>query len=100
MKREEKMSTGIGNGVAITHGSYRGINGMAGAIGISHSGIDYNALDNKPVHVIFLLFICQSIHEKHVRVFNQLFNLAQSEIISAIKNAKNTQDVLAVLSRL
>jgi len=48
MEREKKMSTGVGNGVAIPHASCRGIDNISGAIGISKQGIEYGALDKKP----------------------------------------------------
>jgi hypothetical protein len=32
---------------------------MTGAIGISSQGIDFNALDKKPVHIIFLFAACE-----------------------------------------
>jgi mannitol/fructose-specific phosphotransferase system IIA component (Ntr-type) len=55
MEREKKMSTGIGNGFAVPHANCRGIANMTGAIGISSQGIDYEALDKKPVHIVLCL---------------------------------------------
>ena len=98
-EREEKMSTGIGNGVAIPHVFCGGIDDMAGAIGISQQGIDFGALDNKPVYVIFLLAINARTKENHLRALNQILRLARSEAYQLIKDAKNAQDVHAILSQ-
>ena len=96
-EREKKMSTGIGNGVAIPHAFCRGITSMAGAIGVSQQGIDFGALDKKPVHVIFLLAVDERAEENHLRILNKLFKLAQSEAFPLIKNAKSAQDIHAIL---
>ena len=98
-ERENKLSTGIASGIAIPHAIYRGIDNVAGAIGISKSGIEYGALDNKPVHVVFMLAMGEQAHENHVRVLNQIFALVQTEALTLMKNAASAQDVYALLSK-
>ncbi len=98
-ERENKLSTGIGSGVAIPHTTYGGINNIAGAIGVSKTGIEYGTIDHKPVNVVFMLVISDKATENHLRILNQLFTLAQSEAIAIIREAKNTQIVKDILSR-
>jgi mannitol/fructose-specific phosphotransferase system IIA component (Ntr-type) len=100
MDREVKMNTGIGNGVAVPHAYCKEINNMAGAIGISKQGINYDALDNKPVHIVFLLGINQKASGNHLNILNKIFILAQSEALALIKNAKNAEEIHAILDRL
>jgi len=97
-ERENKLNTGIVPGVAFPHTIYGGINNIAGAIGISQTGIDYGALDDKPVYVVFMLAISDKAMENHLRILNQLFTLAQSEAIAIMKKAQNTQAVKDILS--
>ena len=52
--REAVMSTGIGAGVAIPHVRIDAITKASVGVGISHEGIDFNTLDNKPVHIVVL----------------------------------------------
>ena len=99
-KREEKMSTGIGNGFAIPHGFYRGIENMAGAIGVSKEGIDFGALDKKPVFLIFLLVVNEHAPENHMRALTQIYKLARSEAFPLIKNADNARDIETILSQI
>ena len=99
-EREEKMSTGIGCGIAIPRASCTGITNIAGAIGISREGIDYGAMDNKPVYVVFLLALNDRANENHLHVLNLIFKLAQSEAITMMKNAKNAEEIHAILSRI
>ena len=55
LSREKVMSTGIGRGVAIAHGEDSQLPGVRVALGISKEGIDFDALDGKPVHILFLV---------------------------------------------
>jgi mannitol/fructose-specific phosphotransferase system IIA component (Ntr-type) len=98
--RETKMSTGIGSGIAIPHGYCRSINTITGAIGISKAGIDYGSLDNKLVHLVFMLVMGKASQENHLRVLNKVFTLANSEVIALMMAAKNTREVHAILSRI
>jgi mannitol/fructose-specific phosphotransferase system IIA component (Ntr-type) len=99
-EREEKMNTGITSGVAIPHAFCKGIDNIAGAIGVSRLGIEYGALDNKPVHVVFLLAVSEHAKENHLRILNQILKLAQSEVINQIKNAKSAEDIHALLAQI
>jgi len=53
--REDAMSTGIGHGVAIPHARIAGLKQPLVAVGLSDSGIDFDAPDGQPAHVLFLL---------------------------------------------
>ena len=98
-EREKKLSTGIASGVALPHAFYNDINDLAGAIGISKAGIEYDALDQNPVHVIFMLITGTEATDDHLRVINKLFSLAQSEALELIMQAENIQAVKEILSR-
>jgi mannitol/fructose-specific phosphotransferase system IIA component (Ntr-type) len=98
-ERENKLNTGIISGVAIPHALCGGINNIAGAIGISQTGIDYGALDNGPVYIVFMLAISDKATENHLHILNQLFALTQSEAIAIIRKTQNTQTVKDILSR-
>jgi mannitol/fructose-specific phosphotransferase system IIA component (Ntr-type) len=54
-EREEAAPTGIGNGVAIPHASIPGLKTPLVAVGLSESGIDFDAPDGRPAHILFLL---------------------------------------------
>ncbi|MDR2178319.1 MAG: PTS sugar transporter subunit IIA [Treponema sp.] len=98
--REDKMSTGIGSGIAVPHGYCQSVDAVAGAIGISRAGIDdYGSLDQKPVHVLFMLVMNDTSREAHLRVLNQVFTMANSEAINLIMSAKTTEEVAVILSR-
>lgn len=53
MEREALGSTGIGGGIAIPHGKLEGVESVTVGFGLSRKGIDYNSLDDRPVHIFF-----------------------------------------------
>jgi PTS system nitrogen regulatory IIA component len=56
-KREELGSTGLGNGVAIPHARLKGLKTPFGVLARVHHGIDFDAIDNQPVDIVFLLLL-------------------------------------------
>ncbi|MDW7681610.1 MAG: PTS sugar transporter subunit IIA [bacterium] len=54
-QRENLGSTGIGKNVAIPHGRTISAQDIMIAFGKSRQGIEYDAIDNKPVHLIFMI---------------------------------------------
>ena len=55
LEREEIASTALGNGVAVPHARIADAKAFFVGAGISRTGIDFNAPDGKPAHVLFLL---------------------------------------------
>lgn len=53
--RERLQSTGIGHGVAIAHGKVHGLDSVRVGLGICHEGIEFASVDNKPVHLLFVI---------------------------------------------
>jgi mannitol/fructose-specific phosphotransferase system IIA component (Ntr-type) len=55
LKREELGSTGIGKGVAIPHGRSLVVENLEIVVGRSKDGVEFNAIDKKPVNLFFLI---------------------------------------------
>ena len=53
-QREKLGSTGIGRGVAVPHGRSLAMTRLAVVFGRSEAGVEFDALDGKPVHLFFL----------------------------------------------
>jgi PTS system nitrogen regulatory IIA component len=56
-EREELGSTGVGNGVALPHARLRGLKAPFGLFARLRQGIDFEAIDDQPVDVVFLLLL-------------------------------------------
>lgn len=79
IKREEDMSTGLGKGVAIAHGSCTENDKLVVALGISHKGIEFDAIDQKPVHILFLVANPPGSHIVYLNVLSKIVGLVQHE---------------------
>lgn len=55
IEREKLQSTGFGHGVAVAHGRTPDVRESRIALGVSRSGIEYDAIDGKPVHLLFIV---------------------------------------------
>ena len=77
--RENKMSTGIQKGIAVPHGKTDVIDDVYCVLGISKKGIDYEALDDQPVYLLFMLIAPNKDSEKHLRLLKRLAGLLDNE---------------------
>lgn len=55
LERETVGSTGVGNGVAIPHGKIDGLDEILLCFGRSRTGINFDAIDNRPAHLFVLM---------------------------------------------
>ena len=98
IKRERRGSTGFGHGVAVPHVKHSDIDRMVITVGVSHEGIDFNALDNQPVYSIFLLLSPEDRPEDHLDAMEAIFgNLSQETFRRFLRQATTTKDVLTLL---
>ncbi len=70
--REAKQSTGIRKGFALPHAQTEAVKGVKGIIGISRSGVEYDALDGKPVYIIFMMLSSAEGCSLHLRALKRL----------------------------
>ena len=56
LEREEKMSTGMQNGVAIPHGKTDSVKGLVAAVGLNKAGVDFDSMDGLP-STIFIMTV-------------------------------------------
>ncbi len=99
IKREEAISTGIGNGIAIPHGKSTAVNEASLALGISRQGIDFDSLDEEPVHIIFLIAAPENADDLHLKILSQLSRkLMHEEFRNALKSAKSNEEIINILN--
>lgn len=70
--RESLMSTGIGLGIAIPHVKIPAVKDIAICIGICRQGVEWNSLDGKPVHLIFLMAAHDDQHNVYLRLLSKI----------------------------
>lgn len=74
-KRESSMSTGVGFGVGIPHASTALLSEVVAVVGRSRKGLEFDALDGKPVHLVFLFLVPAGQFEKYAHVLAKVAKL-------------------------
>jgi PTS system nitrogen regulatory IIA component len=79
LEREHLGSTGIGGGIAIPHGKLEAVKSIAVGFGRSIKGIEFESLDNRPVHLFFLLLTPEHSTGGHLKVLAQISKLLKMD---------------------
>ncbi len=96
--REKSMSTGMENGIAIPHTSVDEVDKTAVALGISRAGLDFEAIDGRPTHLVILLVNPSNRTKAHIRTLAEIARLLSSaELRTALHEAPS---VLVALEKI
>ncbi len=91
LERETLGSTGVGNGVAIPHGKIKGLDDILLCFGRSRAGINFEAIDNRPVHLFVLLLSPASKAAEYLQ--------ALAQVSKILKNIDKRQQLLNCTTR-
>lgn len=96
--REDQVSTGIGSGVAIPHAFSDDLEEVAAVFGRSKAGIDFEAIDNAPVHFVILFIVPRKDYHLHLRTLAAIAKMfTNCEIRRQFGKAETRNDILAIL---
>lgn len=98
LKREHLGSTAIGHGVAIPHAKAECADGFMAAFGRSTGGIEFSAIDGKPVHLVFLLVSPADSQSAHLKALAHISRLmTRQEMKDRILAAADEKQILEVI---
>ncbi len=97
-EREELCSTGIGREIALPHARTDNVKGFVIAFGRSVNGVEFQALDQKPVKLVFLMGTPQSEEmKKYLHILAHLNRLLQKEDFrNKLRNAETAPEIIKV----
>ncbi len=99
--REEVVSTGVGNGVAIPHADLPEIESPRLALGVFPRGVDFDALDEEPVYIVFLLMGTPRTPGLHMKILARIARLSKDpDFAPGLCGASDARDALRVLERI
>ncbi|MDQ6958253.1 MAG: PTS sugar transporter subunit IIA [Mariprofundaceae bacterium] len=97
MEREKLGSTGIGHGIAIPHGRLPDLDAPVTALARHADGIDFDAIDGQPVHIVVILLAPANEDRSHLEILAGLARTLQQESVrQAIMQADTTEAVSAL----
>ena len=98
--REEESTTGIGDGIAIPHCKSDAVKAPGLAAMVLPDGVEFDALDGQPVHLIFLIAAPNTEDNVHLEVLARLSELLMdSDFIDALLHAGSKEEFLAVIDK-
>src|SRR5688500_8864924 len=100
MEREATRTTGIGNGLAIPHGKCSGTANLVMAIGKAATPIDFQAIDGRPVTIIWMLASPPDKTGPHIHALARISRLMTlDKFRAALLQAPTAQDAFDIIVR-
>lgn len=98
LQRERLGSTAVGSGVAIPHGKLANLNRLFGLFARLERAIDFEALDNQKVDLVFLLLAPESAGADHLKALARVARLLRDpEIARKLRESRDAEAIYGVL---
>lgn len=99
LAREEKMSTGMQNGIAIPHGKTDAVEQLVAAVAIHRKGVDFAAMDGKPSHIFIITLSPENRAGPHIQFLAEISKvLSRPELREKLLKAATTDEILNLLT--
>lgn len=98
-ERENLGSTGYGEGVAFPHARIEGLNEVCGLFARLEEPVDFDALDGKPVDLVFMLISPENSGADHLTALATLSRILKTEgSCEKLRKARSANDLYAILN--
>lgn len=99
LERERLGPTGVGRGVAIPHARLDGVEGIIGAFARCQRPVEFDAVDDEPVDLVFALFAPEDAGANHLRALARVSRCLRDQAICAkLRAAEDASAIYAVLT--
>ena len=99
MEREKLGSTGIGHGIAIPHGRLPDLETPITALVRHADGIDFDAIDGQPVHIVVVLLAPKDEDRSHLELLAGLARaLQKGSVRRAVMEAETAEEVSSLFA--
>ena len=98
LAREKLGSTGVGGGIAIPHGKFDKLDHMVGIVARLVKPVDFEAVDDQPVDLLFLLLAPEDANAMHLKTLSKVARLMRSEDVrAAMRGAESAEALYAIV---
>jgi len=98
--REKEMTTGLGRGIAIPHVITGEVVEPVILIGRSQEGIDFFAVDRKPVHMIFIILAPETHRNRYLEILSSLAGLLKHrKVLKNLLSAETPAEAISMLKK-
>jgi len=99
LERERLGTTGVGNGIAIPHGRFSALESIYGLFARLESPVDFDAVDDQPVDLVFLLLAPETAGADHLKALARVSRLLRDRTIcDKLRGADGADALYAVLT--
>ena len=100
LAREEKSSTGLGEGIAMPHAKTSVVVKPSVLFARSHKGLDYDSLDGEPVHIFFMIAASEGAHDLHIETLAKLTKmLLNDDFTKGLLTCNNSDEIYALVDK-
>lgn len=100
MQREKLGSTAVGSGIAIPHGKLPKLDRLFGLFARLARPVDFEALDNQPVDLVFLLLAPEGAGADHLKALAQVARLLRDPAVARkLRDSEDSEALYAVLTQ-
>ena len=98
LQRERLGSTGAGNGLAIPHGKLTSVNRITGLFARLEHPVDFEAIDDQPVDLVFLLLAPEGAGADHLKALSRIARVMRdADTVAKIRGAADASAIHALL---
>ena len=99
LERERLGTTGVGNGIAIPHGKLPEIKELFGLFARLDEPVDFDAIDEQPVDLVFLLLAPEGAGADHLKALARVSRLLRDKsVCEKLRGADQTDAIYALLT--
>ncbi|MGF6229751.1 PTS system nitrogen regulatory IIA component [Inquilinus ginsengisoli] len=100
LERERLGSTGVGRGIAIPHGKLPHLQGVLGAFARLERPIDFDAVDEQPVDLVFLLLAPEGAGADHLKALARISRMLRDDsLCEKLRGCQTADAIFALLSQ-
>ena len=99
LERERLGTTGVGNGIAIPHGKLPEIKELFGLFARLDEPVDFDAIDEQPVDLVFLLLAPEGAGADHLKALARIARLLRDQdVAKKLRASRDAQAIYSVLA--
>jgi len=99
LRREKLGSTGFGHGIAIPHGKFAGIDRVHGVFARLAQPVDFDAVDDQPVDLVFALLAPETAGADHLKALARISRLFRDQtVVQKLRGTGDREGLYAILT--
>ena len=100
LQRERLGSTGVGHGIAIPHGKLTSITTITGVFARLDTPVDFEALDDQPVDLVFLLLAPEGAGADHLKALSRIARILRDpELVAKLRATESDTAIYTFLNQ-